>query len=222
MKRILSTAGWIALGCLPVSLYAQSSIEASVGFGTANASATGLGIENGSSTNAFGSCVPGASDLSCQSTPKLNGLFMNIAGDIMFTQHFGAGAEISLRPAKGDYGPLQYRQTFTDANLLYAPITRKRWGIQLQGGIGSARTSFSFSQSSCVGTAVCVNQSQAVGAENHFQFHTGAGVEVFMNNHIFVRPQFDYHYVNNFTQQFGSNSVPMFMVSVGYSSSRPE
>jgi hypothetical protein len=31
----------------------------------------------------------------------------------MFQKHFGVGAEVNLQPAKSDYGPLQYWQTFT-------------------------------------------------------------------------------------------------------------
>jgi serine/threonine protein kinase/Tol biopolymer transport system component len=37
---------------------------------------------------------------------------------------------------------------------------------------------------------------------------------------VFIRPQFDYHWVNNFFQ-FGSNSVPQFSASVGYSFGEP-
>jgi hypothetical protein len=47
--------------------------------------------------------------------------------------------------------------------------------------------------------------------------HVGVGVELFVTEHIFLRPEFDYHYIPNFTQQFGSNSVPQAMVWLGYS-----
>ena len=89
--------------------------------------------------------------------------------------------------------------------------------LQLQGGIGGARTGFSYAQSSCVGTAVCSNVSQAVGTSTHFQLHTGIGVQLYLTDHLFVRPQFDFHYVSNFTQQFGSNAVPEGTIWVGYS-----
>ena len=222
MKRIFRHVPLLALAFAPICVHAQTSVEASVGFGTAFDSASGAGIENVSSANAFGACNIASNDGFCQATPSLGGLFMNLSGDIMLTKRFGAGAGISFRPTKADYGPLQYRQTFIDFNGIYAPITRKRWGVQLLGGIGSARTSFSYSQSSCVGTAVCTSQSQAVGSTNHFQVHGGVGVEIFLNEHIFVRPQFDLHYVPNFTQQFGSNAAPMTMISVGYSSGSRE
>ena len=80
-----------------------------------------------------------------------------------------------------------------------------------------ARTSFSLTQSGCVGTAVCSTSTEPVGAANHFQVHVGVGVQVFLTEHIFIKPQFDLHYVPGFTNQFGSNAVPEGMLWVGYS-----
>jgi hypothetical protein len=210
-----------ALLCwLPTRASAQAAVDANVGFGTAHSSAAGAGIESPLSNNAFGSCSVSAGDPLCQATPSLGGFFMNLGGDIMFTHHLGLGAEASFQPAKSDYGPLQYRQTFIDGNFLYEPFSNKRWALQLQGGLGAARTGFSFAENSCVGTAVCVNQVQPVGTATHFQVHAGAGVQVFVTEHFFIRPEFDLHYVPNLTDQFGSNAVPMFMVNFGYSSGR--
>jgi hypothetical protein len=135
----------------------------------------------------------------------------------MLTKRYGFGAEISLQPTRQDYGPLQYRQTFYDFNGIVAPVNQKRVELQLLGGIGGARTSFSFTQTGCVGVAVCTTQTQAVGNASHFQVHAGIGLQLFLTDHLFVRPQFDYHYVPNFTQQFASNSVPAATVWVGYS-----
>ena len=50
-----------------------------------------------------------------------------------------------------------------------------------------------------------------------FQVHTGVGVQFFLTQHLFIRPQFDLHYVPNLTQQFGSNAVPEGKIWVGYS-----
>ena len=54
------------------------------------------------------------------------------------------------------------------------------------------------------------------GNANHFQVHLGAGLQVAITEHIFVRPQFDYRYVPGLTDQFGSNNVPAFTVWLGY------
>jgi hypothetical protein len=92
--------------CAP-HLSAQAAVDVSVGFGTNHSSATGAGIDNASSINAFGACSLTAGDSFCQATPGLNGLFMGIGGDVMFKDHFGAGFQFNFQPAKQDYGPLQ-------------------------------------------------------------------------------------------------------------------
>jgi hypothetical protein len=195
---------------------AQSSFDVNIGFGGAHAKSSGQGIDGASSTNAFGGCLLGSGDSACQPTPSLSGFFLGLGGDVMFTKHFGVGAEVNLQPARSDYGPLQYRQTFYDVNGIYAPINQKRVQLQLQGGIGGAKTGFSFTQSSCVGTAVCSSVAQPVGSANHFQVHAGVGLQLYLTQHVFVRPQFDLHYVPNLTQQFGTNTVPEAMIWVGY------
>jgi hypothetical protein len=207
------------LSAVPAAL-AQNALDVNLGFGSAYVKAASGGIDNANSLNAFGSCTVGAADPNCQSLPNLSGFFMNIGGDIMFTEKFGAGAQIAFQPATSNYGPLSYRQTFFDGNGLYEPIRNKRYVVQLQGGIGAARTGFSYSASSCVGTAVCSTQSQPVGTASHFQVHVGAAVQVFVTEHIFIKPQFDFHYVPGLTDQFGSNAVPMFMINVGYGTRR--
>jgi hypothetical protein len=42
-------------------------------------------------------------------------------------------------------------------------------------------------------------------------------VQVFVTDHIYIQPQFDFHYVPNLTDQFGSNIAVGGMVWVGYS-----
>ena len=199
------------------SASAQSSFDVNIGGGTAHSSASGAGIENTSSLNAFGSCTPSATDPTCERTPSLGGFFLGFGGDLLLWKHFGVGAEVMFQPAKSDYGPLQYRQTFYDFNGVFVPVNQKKFQLQLQGGIGGAKTSFSFTQTGCVGTAVCTTQTEPVGNTSHFQIHAGVGLQIFLTEHIFVRPQFDLHYVPNFTDQFGSNTVPAGMVWVGYS-----
>jgi hypothetical protein len=202
--------------CVPFAS-AQSSLDVNMGFGTARVGASGGGIDNLQSANAFGTCAPSSGDPNCQATPALGNFFLGLGGDVMFRKHFGAGVEFNVQPTKSDYGPLQYRQAFYDFNGIYAPVNEKHVQLQLQGGIGAARTSFSFTQNSCVGTAVCSTTSQPVGNSTHFQVHMGIGLELFVTEHVFIRPQFDLRYVPNLNQQFGSNLVPQGMVWVGYS-----
>ena len=217
MKHFYRYMYFGALALLAPAIHAQSAVDANVGIGTAHVGAATGGIDN----QTFGSCTPsGGNSSNCQKLPSLGGVFMGVGGDIMFTDRFGAGAQVAFTPAQGDDGPLQYRQTFFDGNGLYEPVRNKRYVLQLQGGIGTARTSFSYTATSCVGTAVCQTQSQTVGSTSHFQMHLGAAVQVFVTEHIFVKPQFDYHYVPGLTDQFGGTSVPMFMINVGYGTRR--
>ena len=216
MLRILFGISLLALAAFVSSANAQSSVDVNVGFGSAWDSASGAGLDSAGSLNAYGACSPGSADSFCLATPKLNGFFLGLGGDIMLYKRLGVGAEYNVQPARSDYGPLQYRQTFYDFNAIYAPVTTKRAELHLLGGVGGARTSFALSQSQCVGTAVCATSVLPVGNANHFQLHTGVGVKIFLTDHIFIRPQFDLHYIPNFTQQFGSTLVPEASVWVGY------
>jgi hypothetical protein len=205
----------LLLFCLPLA-NAQSAVDFNVAFGSAFDSATGTGIDNTNSANALGGCVLHSGDAFCQATPSLSGFFLGFGGDIMFRKHFGGGAEVSFQPVHQNYGPLQYRQTFFDVNGIYEPLIQKRAIVQLQGGLGSASTGFTFSQSSCVGTAVCTTSASPIGSSTHFQLHFGVGLQIAITEHLFLRPQFDLHYVPNLTQQFGSNLVPGAMIALGY------
>jgi hypothetical protein len=84
------------------------------------------------------------------------------------------------------------------------------------GGVGGANLKFyeAGSSSSVLGNQ---NESQYAQSSNHFNVHGGVGVDVFVTDHIFVRPEFDVHYVPNLNQNFGSNVVIQGMVWVGYS-----
>lgn len=198
------------------AMQAQSAVDIFLGFGAGFDSAASGGIDN----QTFSSCNPGTDGSTCQSLPDMNKFFMNIGGDIMFTDKYGVNANIAFMPGQSNYGPLQYRQMFIDVNGQYEPVRAKKYVLQLQGGIGSARTSFSYNANQCVGTAVCTNQTQPVGAANHFDVHVGVGLQLFVTDHIFVKPQVDYHLVPGLTDQFGSNSVFMFAVNVGYGTRR--
>ena len=196
---------------------AQASFDVNLGFGSAWDTANSGGLDNASSLNAFGSCTPNSGDLNCQSLPSLNGFFLGFGGDLMLFKHFGAGFNATLQPARQNYGPLEYRQTFYDVDAIYAPINVKRASLRFQGGVGGAHTGFSLTQSGCVGTAVCTSATQPIGSANHFDVNVGVGVQLYLTDHIFIRPEFDYHYVPGLTNQFGSNSVPEALVWVGYS-----
>jgi opacity protein-like surface antigen len=216
-RRYMYSALFLAAICSVPPARAQSSFDLNIGFGSAWAGSNGQGIENANSINAFGSCTPSTLDPTCESTPKLSGFFLGLGGDVMLTKKYGFGFEASFQPNRPDYGPLQYRQTFLAVNGIYSPINQKRVQVKIEGGIGAARTSFAINESGCVGVAVCSSETEPIGNSSHFLVHVGVGVELFVTEHIFVRPEINYYYIPNFTNQFGSNSVPSVMAWVGYS-----
>ena len=225
MKRICRYLPFLSLPllCVPFAS-AQSSVDFMLGFGTAHDSANSNGLDN----SALRACSPiGSVSLTtggtCAATPSMSGFFLGIGGDVIVWKNIGFGAEVSFQPAKTQfidipsYGPLDYRQTFYDFNGVYEPVHTKRVALQLQAGVGGAKTGLSVTSSTCVGSA-CVNQAEPVVSSNHFQVPGGVGVSIFVTEHIFIRPQFDIHYVPNLDGQpgFGSNLVTAGMVWLGY------
>ena len=105
--------------------------------------------------------------------------------------------------------------TLYDFNGIFEPVNTKKVALKLEGGIGGANLKFyeSGSSSSVLGNQ---NTSQYFGSANHFQVHGGVGVQIYVTDHVFIRPEFDVHYVHNLTQ-FGSNVVTSEMVWLGYS-----
>jgi hypothetical protein len=206
---------------------AQSAFDLNIGFGAIHDSASSTQVDQ-----ALSPCAsPASSDLNppCVSTPSLSGLMMGIGGDLMLKPKFGFGAEVAFQPGKETYVNLnasaasqgltalsfQSRMTLFDFNGIFQPISTKKVGLKLLAGIGGANLKFyeAGSSSSVLGSQ---NQSQYVQSANHLNVHGGVGVDIFVTDHIYIRPQFDVHYVPNLTQ-FGSSVVLDGMVWVGYS-----
>jgi hypothetical protein len=159
----------------------------------------------------------------CEAAPTIGGPFGVIGADFMILPHLGVNAEYSFRFAQANYLPgagLNARPTFYDFNAIYQPTTGEGRIIPvLEGGIGGSKLSLYFNQSSCV-TQVCTTSSQVVATSNHFQLHGAVGVKLYVKSDIFIKPQFDLHWVHNLDQQYGSNLVPQFTVSIGYTFGR--
>lgn len=150
-------------------------------------------------------------------TPTLGGVFVTIGGDVMVKPKLGFGAEFSFRGNQGPYAGLNYRPLFYDFNAVYQPLGSSTGRVvpELQGGLGGVDLKFYYPQSSCDQLAGCSSSNTYLESSHHFQVHGGAGVRVYIKGGIFVRPQFDIHYVHNFFQ-FGSDWVPEYSAAVGY------
>ncbi len=148
--------------------------------------------------------------------PSMGGVFGTLGGGVMLTDTLGAGAEVSFRFTQGDYAGAGYRPVFYDFNGIWAPkFGTKLMQPEIQAGFGGMSLRFYGGQQYCSPyTGFCSNYA---GSSNHFQLHMGLGLRIFVKEHIFVRPQIDYHWVHNLNE-FASDSVPEYSIAIGYAS----
>jgi len=218
---------------------AQSLIDINMGFGAAEDSAAGNGIEGdytfNNAVNFEGTCTPGAAgDATCVKTSALRNFMFGIGANLMLWEHFGVGMEASFSgkptyaaiPAEtGVVGGIQESQqalsfldrtTFYDFNGIYQPVNHSRMTLQLIGGFGGANIKFYANQSasgSVLGSSS--SSSSYLSSANHVNVHGGVGLQLYITDHLFLRPQFDIHYVPNLIQ-FGHPYVTQEMVWIGY------
>ena len=201
--HFFSLAAALCLGAAFAS--AQTGPDVFFGVGTASASSSGQLIDTYQDGILYG-------------TPRLGGTFGKAGADIMITPHFGVGGETDFRFSQGDYAGLNYRPTFYDFNGIWAPTGDrfKRIVPELEAGLGGVNLKFYYPSSYCDQFAGCSSSNQYIESSNHFQLHLAAGIRFYVTPHMFIRPQIDAHWVNNFFQ-FGSSWVPEYGASVGWS-----
>jgi hypothetical protein len=181
---------------------AQGRIDAYFAMGTAHAGSTGEVADY------LGNGV-------ALVTPSMGGVFGTLGGGVMLTPSLGVGGEVSFRFAQGDYAGLGYRPVFYDFNGIWTPkLGTERVMPEFQAGLGGM--SMRFYGGTPYYNYYTGRYSNFLGSSNHFQLHTGVGLRVYVTERVFVRPQFDYHWVRNL-EEFKSNSVPAFSVAIGIS-----
>jgi hypothetical protein len=211
---------FLLLFCIQFA-HAQSGFDINIGFGSSQDKALGSVDLN--------TLLPCSSTGSvCANTPSLGSFFLGFGGNLMLWKRFGVGVDYVLQPGKHDYlvfqtpgtgvvgDKLQSRVGFYDFNGIFQPINQKKVAVQLLGGIGGANVKLYENQSSSSAVLGNASQTQLAGSANHFQVHGGAGVQIYLTDHVFLRPEFDVRYVTNFSQ-FGRNVVTSEMVWIGYS-----
>lgn len=184
---------------------AQSSFDVFFGAGTARVGSSNQLIDT------FGTGLP-------YTTPSMGGTFGKAGADFFFKPQFGVSAETDFRFTRAAYTGLTYRPTFYDINGVWKPMNGRFHHIQpvLQAGLGGMNLRFYQGSTACDAFAGCTSSNQYLEGSNHLQVHMAAGLRVYANHHLFVQPQVDAHYVNNLFQ-FGSNWVPEYGASVGWS-----
>ena len=206
MKYFVRIALVLFLMTGSVQLAKAQSASAYFGLGTA------VDSTNGQPINTFGNGT-------LFNTPRMGGLFETVGGDVMFRPNLGVGFETSFR-SQSNYAGLNYRPLFYDFNAIYEPVSNSGMIVpEFQAGLGGANLRFYENQSYCDSFGGCSNQNYYVESSNHFQLHVSAGVRLYVKGGIFIRPQVDAHWVNNFFQ-FGSNWVPEYSAAIGYTFGR--
>ncbi len=202
IRTAIPLLGFFALAL--TSANAQSGLDVYFGVGTARADSSGTPTDTFGDGNIF-------------YTPKMAGAFGKAGADLMFTPHFGIGGEADFRFSQGAYAGLNYRPSFYDINGIWHPIARAAPIVpEFQAGIGAVNLKFFYPQSYCDIFAGCNSSNTYLESSNHFQTHLSAAVRFYVTNHVFIRPQYDVRWVNNFFQ-FGSSWVPEYSASLGYS-----
>jgi hypothetical protein len=199
-KKLLPLA--VLLCATGTMAQAQSAFDAFFGVGTARDSSSNASIDT------FGTGNP-------YTTPKLDGTFGKVGVDIMAFGHFGVGAEADFRFKQGGYAGLNYRPSFYDAYGIWEPVHSKRVTPVLEAGLGAANIKFYYPSNYCDQFAGCSSSNSYIESSNHFQARFSAALNLYATEHLFIRPQVDVHWVNNFFQ-FGSGWVPQYSVAVGY------
>jgi hypothetical protein len=197
------------------------------GLGSAfDSAATSAGCASHQINDPLSATTPGP----CVPVSDMGGVFGVFGADFMITPHLGFNGEYSFRFAQGNYltSPASSNQSgspivvsvrpgFYDFNAVYQPGSGDKHIVPvLEGGIGGAK--MSFYGNSSAGTAF--SSSQFFLSSNHFQVHGAVGVKLYFKSDIFIKPQFDIHYVPHLTDQYGRSAVPEFTISIGYSFGR--
>ena len=205
-RTALRTAPLLLLLLMGSARHASAqSFSAFFGVGTAQDKASGQSFDffNGGAGPFFGA-------------PKMTGAFGNFGAEFMITPHFGVNGDYTFRFSQGNYAGLGYRPTFFDFNGVYQPISGgSRIVPEFLAGLGAETTHFYVNQQFC--TVVCQNVTTPIQNSSHFQFHFGGGVKFYVKPNIFLRPQIDVRWVQEFSpSEFGRDWVPEYSVAIGY------
>lgn len=207
MRLIRNTLPFAFVLCLGTTLaHAQRGPDIFFGVGTMTDSSSSTPIDTFSTGNPF-------------TTPALGGTFGKAGADVMITPYFGVGGEADFRFSQGAYAGLTYRPTFYDFNAIFAPTAHrfKRIVPELQAGLGGVNLKFYSPQTTtCDALVGCTSSNYYLESSNHLQVHLAGGIRFYATPHLFIQPQVDARYVNNLFQ-FGSNWVPEYSASVGWS-----
>jgi hypothetical protein len=155
----------------------------------------------------------------CENGPTMGGLFGTVGADYMIKPKIGINGEYTFHFHQNPYLPnegLTMRPSFYDLNGFWQPFGG-RFAPFVGGGVGGARLALRFNSSNCV-TGSCGSFTPP-SSSNYYQLHLAVGGKIYIHGSIFVKPEFDLHYVFNL-QPFGRNTVIGYTISGGYTFGR--
>ena len=216
VKREIRAILLFALLVLASASFARAqSLSPYFGMGTGTASA-------GTSTGCPPQRLFDSFNDACEPAPKIGGLFGIFGADLMLLPHLGINGEYAFRFGQAPFlplGGLNFRPAFYDFNVVWQPFSLLRIVPVVEGGFGVARVSLYATQTTTV-AGITNTTNVGAGGANHFQEHAALGVKLYITSDIFIKPQFDFHYVPHLTDQFGRDWVPQYTVAVGYTFGR--
>lgn len=193
MRKLSVVVALFAFALMQRPAHAQQ-FDAAFGFGTVTAPAPSFD----SSGNYFPS-VRG-------------GLYPSFSADVLIKHHYGVQGEVAWRASQNNYGGYEpYRPIFYDFNGIWAPQLGKKFGAELMAGIGGEDLRFYQGYYNC-NFISCTDYVSS----NHFDFHLGGGLRYYFWHSFFIRPEGHLYLVHN-NQEFSSDKVGRFAVSIGYS-----
>lgn len=192
MRKLTFLATLIAFFIL-CNLASAQQADAMFGFGTL--------MSSGSCNATTGIC------------PEKGGLYTNVAADVIFHKRIGFAFETAWRASQAAYGGAggqPFRPILSDFNAVFQPKVSKKVGLDLMGGVGWQSTRFYLPY--CTSYFTCNN----FVSSHHFLVDIGGGVRYYVWNHVFVRPEAHYYWINNNTAEFNSNNILRVGASIGY------
>lgn len=197
-----------------VSPAKAQGVSAYFGLGTATDKSSNEPLETAGSSDINGNPI-----VTPDVAPSLGGIFGTFGADYMWKAKLGFGGEYTWHLTQANFAPQEgytYRPGFYDFNVIYHPINRTRIVPEIQGGIGGANIKFYYSETGCVANGIgCSTLSYYASSSNHFAVHMSGGVRFYIKGGLYIRPQVDVRWVDNFVE-FGSDWVPEYSAVVGY------
>ena len=173
-------------------------VDAFMGLGSARVGS------NGQSIDTFG-------DGTLYKAPAMGGVFTDFGFNLFLNRQVGIGWTIAWTAAH-DYAGLQYRPKFNTFDAVFQPtlFRTKLFLPELRAGIGFASINFDYDDpQACAQVPGCPSS-------HHFVGHAAVATRLYLTHHVFLRPSVDAQYVKHFFL-FGSNWVPRYSMSFGYS-----